>query len=113
MVAVTDPGTRELFLSWETPEQLVGGAEEICTVLEQAPLCTPCLLEQPRVQPGCAAVHGTLGAQGGQGPTAAAEWSPGRGQHLLGGSAAVVSPQQEPVLCVHQEGGHDPGRAAT
>lgn len=41
MVAVTDPGTWGLLLRWETPEQLVGGAQEICTLPEEAPLCTP------------------------------------------------------------------------
>lgn len=41
MVAVTDPGTWGLFLRWETPEQLVGGAQEICTLPEEAALCMP------------------------------------------------------------------------
>lgn len=63
----------------------------------------------PGSSQGRAAVHGTLGAQGGQGPAAAAELSPGRGQHPLGGSAALVFSQQE--LCpVHVPGRRWPPR---
>lgn len=77
------------------------------------PSVPPCLSEQPRVQPGYAAVHGTLGAQGGQGPAAAAEQSPGRVSTLWEGAQPWCPLSRSHVLCTHQEGGDDPGRAAT